>query len=235
RSKRKYEQLENLSRPVLKLAKPGDVIVDFCSGSGHLGILIAYLRKDCTVILLENKEESLNRSKLRVKKLKLDNVRFYQCNLDYFKGKFDIGMSLHACGVATDLVIQHCIKRDAIFVSCPCCYGSVQNCHHISYPRSNFFKSVIMVRDYLIIGHAADQTHDEKNVKTKQGYHCMSIIDADRKLQAEECGYTVFISKLVPENCTPKNNLLVGIPGDSFVNNCIVSVLENVNLTSSPE
>ncbi|XP_015112657.1 glutathione S-transferase C-terminal domain-containing protein homolog [Diachasma alloeum] len=233
RSKRKFQQLENLCRPVLKLAKPGDVIVDFCSGSGHLGILIAYLRKNCTVILLENKEESLNRSKLRVKKLKLDNVRFYQCNLDYFKGKFDIGTSLHACGVATDLVIQHCIRRNAVFVCCPCCYGSVQDCLNISYPRSNVFKRVIKLRDYLVIGHAADQTHDEKNLKTKQGYRCMRIIDGDRKTQAEECGYTVLITKLVPESCTPKNNLLVGIPGDEFVNNCLASALQNVRLPSS--
>lgn len=85
RLKRKFEQLENLAKPVVKIAKEGDIIVDFCSGSGHLGILIAYLLPRCSVILLENKEESLNKAKERVKNLKLDNVKFYQCNLDYFK------------------------------------------------------------------------------------------------------------------------------------------------------
>ena len=43
--------------------------------------------------------------------------------MDYFNGAFDIGVSLHACGVATDLVIQKCIQNSASFVSCPCCYG----------------------------------------------------------------------------------------------------------------
>lgn len=85
RLKRKFEQLENLCKPVIRIAKDDDVIVDFCSGSGHLGILIAYLLPRCNVILLENKEESLNKAKERVKKLKLNNVKFYQCNLDYFK------------------------------------------------------------------------------------------------------------------------------------------------------
>ena len=42
----------------------------------------------------------------RVQSLGLSNCRFYQGNMDYFKGRFDIGVSLHACGVATDLVIQ---------------------------------------------------------------------------------------------------------------------------------
>ncbi|CAK9804856.1 Glutathione S-transferase C-terminal domain-containing protein homolog [Anthophora quadrimaculata] len=211
RLKKKHEQLQNMCKPVMKLAKSGDIIVDFCSGSGHLGILVAYLLPYCTVVLLENKEESLKRAKERVKRLKLTNVEFYQCNLDYFKGHFDIGMSLHACGVATDLVIRQCIKEKAIFVCCPCCYGSLHDCHHLTYPRSNIFKSQIDQEKYIIISHAADQTHDEKNVKTKQGYECMAIVDTDRKLQAEEFGYKVYLSKFVPKTCTPKNHILVGI------------------------
>lgn len=217
RLERKQEQLQNMCKPIMKLAKAGDIIVDFCSGSGHLGILIAYRLPYCTIVLLENKEESLNRAKERVKKLKLTNMRFYQCNLDYFKGDFDIGVSLHACGVATDLVIQQCIRSRAIFVSCPCCYGSLHDCHHLTYPRSNVFKNQIKQEKYIVLSHAADQTHDEKNVKTKQGYECMAIIDTDRKLQAEEFGYRVYLSKFVPDTCTPKNHILVGIPGKETV------------------
>uniref|UniRef100_A0A6V7K2H7 Methyltransferase domain-containing protein n=1 Tax=Bracon brevicornis TaxID=1563983 RepID=A0A6V7K2H7_9HYME len=227
RSKRKFEQLENLCRPVLKLARRGDVIVDFCAGSGHLGILIAYLRQDCTVVILENKEESLNRAKLRVKKLKLENVKFYQCNLDYFRGQFDIGTSLHACGVATDLVIQHCLQRNAVFVCCPCCYGSVQDLPHLTYPRSETFKRRMQLREYLVLGHAADQTHDEANKKTKQGYQCMAVIDTDRRLQAEERGYAVVLAKLVPETCTPKNNLLVGVPEERIVDDVLSVYLKD--------
>lgn len=212
RLKRKTEQLENLCKPVLALAKAGDVVVDFCSGGGHLGILIAYMLPECEVALLENKEESLNRAKDRVKKLGLNNVRFYQCNLDYFKGDFDIGVSLHACGVATDLVIQHCLRKKAIFVCCPCCYGGVHDCHRVTYPRSDVFREKIDNRSYLVVGHSADQTHDKNNSKTEQGYKCMAVVDTDRKLHAEQFDYVVHLGKLVPDNCTPKNNLLVGIP-----------------------
>ncbi|XP_059490465.1 glutathione S-transferase C-terminal domain-containing protein homolog [Neocloeon triangulifer] len=213
RLERKGQQLENLAKAALKLAQNGDVIVDFCSGAGHLGIILAHFLPRCTVILLENKEESLKRARLRVNKLNLSNVTFYQCNLDYFKGPFDIGVSLHACGVATDLVIQRCIHQGACFVSCPCCYGSVQDNHQLSYPRSSLFQNTTLtLRDYLVIGHSADQTHDEHNHKTNQGKKCMAIIDTDRCTQAKEAGYRVHMSRLVPETCTPKNNLLVGVP-----------------------
>ncbi|XP_015432961.1 PREDICTED: glutathione S-transferase C-terminal domain-containing protein homolog [Dufourea novaeangliae] len=218
RLKRKQEQLENMCKPVMKLARAGDVIVDFCSGSGHLGILLAYMLPYCTITLLENKEESLNRAKERVKKMSLTNINFYQCNLDYFKGDFDIGLSLHACGVATDLVIQQCIRRRANFVCCPCCYGSLHDCHHLTYPRSNVFKKGMSRENYMVLSHAADQTHDEKNVKTKQGYECMAIVDTDRKILAEQFGYRVYLSKFIPMTCTPKNHILVGIPRKEITN-----------------
>ncbi|KAK7789975.1 hypothetical protein R5R35_008501 [Gryllus longicercus] len=215
RRERKSQQLENLTKAVLKVAQPGHTIVDFCSGSGHLGIVLAHLLPRCHVVFLENKEESLTRARERVKKLGLSNVSFCQCNLDYFVGHFDIGTSLHACGVATDLVIQCCIKERAVFVCCPCCYGSVQNNHIITYPRSKFFRdSPMTLREYLVLGHSADQTHDENNVKTDQGKKCMGIIDKDRCLHASEAGYFVSLAKLIPESCTPKNNLLVGIPNE---------------------
>lgn len=217
RLERKGQQLENLAKAVLKVAVPGDTIVDFCSGSGHLGIILAHFLPRCKVILLENKEESLSRARERVKKLSLPNVAFYQCNLDYYKGSFNIGVSLHACGVATDLVIQRCIEQRAVFICCPCCYGTVQNNHIVTYPRSQLFKdSSMTLREYLVIGHSADQTHDENNVKTDQGKKCMGIIDMDRCLQAKEASYEVYMAKLIPESCTPKNNLLVGIPSEKY-------------------
>ncbi|CAB0034049.1 unnamed protein product [Trichogramma brassicae] len=212
RLKRKFEQLESLCKPILKLSKKGDIIVDFCSGGGHLGILVAYLLPDCKVILLENKALSMQKAKERVGRLGLKNVIFYQCNLDYFKGSFNIGACLHACGVATDLVLQQCIQRNAAFVCCPCCYGSIQDCSRIVYPRSQLFENVLEKRNYFNLVHASDQTHDTENVKTKQGYECMTIVDTDRKVQAEESGYKVYLNKLTPETCSPKNHLLIGWP-----------------------
>ena len=43
--------------------------MDFCSGGGHLGILLAHLLPNAVVSLVENKDESLRRAMQRVEKL----------------------------------------------------------------------------------------------------------------------------------------------------------------------
>ena len=84
----------------------------------------------------------------------MSNCRFFQCNLDYFCGGFDIGVSLHACGLATDLVLAKCLSAPAgpngpagpsgpaSFVCCPCCYGAVRENHVVTYPKSGAFRKL---------------------------------------------------------------------------------------------
>ncbi|KAH8240571.1 hypothetical protein KR026_000183 [Drosophila bipectinata] len=215
RLERKRQQLENMANAVVSLAKPGDRIVDFCSGTGHLAILLALKLPKCTVIAMENKAFSLIQAQKRALELGLTNCVFYQCNIDYFVGDFDIGASLHACGTATDIVLQQCQRAKAHFVCCPCCYGSLQPMPHISYPLSEIFQQVLGTKDFLYIAHTADQAHEMGTTNCKpdttlQGLLCMAIVDTDRQLQAEEAGYEVILTRLKPEKCTPKNHLLVG-------------------------
>lgn len=213
RLQRKCQQLESMAQVIIALAKDGDKIVDFCAGGGHLGILLAFLLPNCQILLVENKKTSLDKAYKRVKSLKLANVYFYQCNLDYFNGKFDIGVCLHACGVATDLMMQKCIFHKAAFVCCPCCYGSVQPNHILSYPRSSYFSSdlKITLSSYLTLGHAADQTHGKDNPKTEQGKKCMQYVDYDRLLAAQNAGYITWLTIMNPPECTPKNHILIGV------------------------
>ncbi|KAG1658463.1 Glutathione S-transferase C-terminal domain-containing [Nymphon striatum] len=208
---RKCEQLDSMIREVNSIAKAGDIIVDFCSGGGHLGIPLAFLLPKCHIILVENKESSMSRARNRVKLLELPNISFYQGNLDYYKGKFDIGISLHACGVATDLVLQKCLEQRASFVCCPCCYGFVENTHTVEYPRSRLFeRKNISYENYLLLTHVADQT-EKKTAQYEKGRLCMQIIDSDRLHLAQEYDYKVKLTVMFPPSCTPKNHLLIGI------------------------
>ena len=64
------------------------------------------------------------------------------------------GTALHACGVATDLLLQQCINVNAAFVVCPCCYGYIQDTHTVTYPRSETFKLAnitMQVSDVIIM------------------------------------------------------------------------------------
>ena len=57
--------------------------------------------------------------------------------------------------------------------------------------------------------HTADQTHVDGD-KLAQGERAMDIVDSDRLGEAKENGYEVKLTKLRPQSCTPKNNLLIG-------------------------
>lgn len=210
RASRKCQQIENLVVLALRQTFDGCTVVDFCSGGGHVGIVIAYLRPDCSVVMIENKEESMRRARDRILALGLCNVRLYQCNMDYYIGDFDIGVSLHACGVATDLVLRKCIQRKAAFVSCPCCYGAMKGTAEVSYPLSKVFREAGMsVEDYVLLCHYADRT--ERDTPTcQQGHHCMRLVDRDRALNAEEFGYNVVLTQMCPADCSPKGLVLLG-------------------------
>nr|XP_033812588.1 glutathione S-transferase C-terminal domain-containing protein isoform X2 [Geotrypetes seraphini] len=213
RALRKQQQLNNLVSVVMKLAKPRDTIVDFCSGGGHVGIVLAHTLPSCQVVLIENKEESLLRAQERTSELGLNNIWFIQANLDYFKGKFNIGVALHACGVATDMVIEHCIRGQASFVICPCCYGFIQNTTKSTFPRSHRFREAISYKEHMILCRFADQTAVQLPSERRLiGKHCMGLVDLDRAWSAEGHGYSTQVISMEPESCSPKNNMIVGVP-----------------------
>ncbi|KAA8594731.1 hypothetical protein FQN60_011866, partial [Etheostoma spectabile] len=241
RAVRKRQQLNNLVAMVTELARPGYTIVDFCSGTGHVGIVLAHTLPDCQVILIENKEESLVRAQSRSAELGLKNIGFIQANLDYFTGPFHIGVALHACGVATDMVMEHCIQAGAAFVISPCCYGFIQNAIKFTFPRSKRFQETLTYKA-LIAQHrpstvlwegpshddvldlsvplgricvkvAADQTAVQLPPERRLiGKQCMGLVDLDRLWAAETHGYSVRVMTMEPESCSPKNNMLVGRP-----------------------
>lgn len=213
RALRKQQQLNNLVSVVANIAKPGDTVVDFCSGGGHVGIVMAYMLPSCQIILIENKEESLIRARDRSNGLKLTNIWFVHANLDYFTGKFNIGVALHACGVATDMVIEHCIIARAAFVICPCCYGFIQNTVKTTFPRSCRFQNVLSYKEHMVLCRFADQTDAQLPPERRLiGKNCMGLVDLDRAWAAEQYGYKAQVISMEPESCSPKNNMIVGCP-----------------------
>uniref|UniRef100_A0A8C3WWI4 Glutathione S-transferase C-terminal domain-containing protein n=1 Tax=Catagonus wagneri TaxID=51154 RepID=A0A8C3WWI4_9CETA len=213
RALRKQQQLNNLVYVVTNQAKPGDRIVDFCSGGGHVGIVLAHMLPSCQVILIENKELSLIRAKKRSDELGLSNIWFIQANMEYFTGIFNIGVALHACGVATDMVIEHCIKTRASFITCPCCYGFIQNTSKFKFPKSEQFKKTLSYKEHMILCRFADQTAVQLPPQRRLiGKQCMCLVDLDRARAAEEHGYSVQVISMEPESCSPKNNMIVGVP-----------------------
>ena len=178
-------------------------IVDFCSGGGHLGIFLAHQFPECQVILVETKWGSLRYAKDRIDKLGLVNTTLCLAHMGQFCGKFELGVSLHACGSATDIVIEHCLRKNAAIVSSPCCYGKIVNSSNITYPKSKqFADEIFQSGKYFTVSKLAD--HESENEMF------MKCIDIDRIKHIKDNDYQfASISKLKPLTCSPKNNLIV--------------------------
>ena len=108
-------------------AGPGPTAVDFCAGGGHLGLVLAALRPDVSVVLLDAKQQALDGAARRAAALGLPNIRTVCCSVGDFHEPFDLALALHSCGGAADAVQAAALAARASFVIAPCCYGFVQD------------------------------------------------------------------------------------------------------------
>lgn len=76
RSVRKRQQVENLACSLRSLIRDGDVVVEFGAGSGHVALVLAALFPQCSFVLLDKKEQSLNIGTL-IRFLLLDSLFLY--------------------------------------------------------------------------------------------------------------------------------------------------------------
>ena len=154
----------------------------------------------------------MRRAAERITSSGVSNITVVQCNVGRFHAPFDIGICLHGCGVATDLVLAKCVAASACFVVAPCCYGAVRNVRSVVYPRSDVFRTARLdYPEYLAVGHAADQT-ETSIAKSSQGRICMAAVDSDRCHLARQFGYTTQLCVMTPPTCSPKNHVLIGHP-----------------------
>ena len=79
RGLRKRQQIDNLVALLRQLVQPGDHIVDFCGGGGHMSIPLALAFPTCTITLLDAKLESLLLARRRLNACSLANHRVRIC------------------------------------------------------------------------------------------------------------------------------------------------------------
>jgi len=138
RQARKRQQILSLIRCIVplilsresreeSLGSRAKCLVDFCGGAGHVGLLVAWLFPKWKVLCVDVNKRSLEMGENRAKELKLTNYEIRHVDVRAFKEPFGIGVALHACGYASDLVIDTCLKARADMVISPCCVGGIQN------------------------------------------------------------------------------------------------------------
>ncbi|ETV94786.1 hypothetical protein H310_11741 [Aphanomyces invadans] len=214
RVQNKRHQVDNLAVFLQHLLRDGDRVVEFCAGSGYVALPLACLFPKCQFVLLDMKKPSLDIAHERIKAAGLTNVTVFCGKVDEYTDTFDVGIALHACGEATDMVLEKCLESTAAYVLAPCCVGKIKH-SALAYPRSSILTNVLSRHEYEIVAKAADFGHTaltltELNVARRR---CKSVIEADRNLRARETkGYTTAMYIMHPVTATPKNDILVGWP-----------------------
>ena len=218
RAPRKRQQLTNLLIFATPFLFDGCVVCDFASGCGHQTIPLAVQFPKCTFVLIDMKAQCIATAERRCSDLGLTNVRCIVGKIEDFEEPFDVGLSLHACGVASDLAQNLCLRHRAVYINCPCCVGKVVNwrANDIKYPRSLLIQNILSKTEYEQLARAGDFGHDgyDSSVKDERRLlrrRAKTMVEIDRNLYAhEQLAYKTWLFMLHPTTCTPKNDLVVG-------------------------
>jgi len=144
----------------------------------------------------------------------------------------DIGIALHACGEATDHVLRACGGQQASFIISPCCVGKLNRyksnpyIYHatstneptISYPQSSIVCQSLQQQDssekFDILAKAADYSdmNDMRTCRNATRRTAKSLLEMDRLLFMKEMYQYdhVVLSRMVPWEASPKNDILMG-------------------------
>jgi hypothetical protein len=148
---------------------------------------------------------------------KVPNLSTYFGSIQSYADDFDIGISLHACGEASDCVLRKCLEQKASWVVCSCCCGKLRrealnpyifqstggNEKEISYPQSKILSSFMNVtvdnddgddnaRRFDEIARAADYSElgDVRKPRNACRRAAKSLVEWDRLLYCKEHGDT---------------------------------------------
>ena len=216
---------------------PSCHVVDFAGGSGPLGLPLAAMLPWAKVTIVDIKDRSLAIARERAAEAKLSNVAFFHGDIRAFLEPFDIGVALHACGDASDLVIESCVAAGARFAVCPCCTGKLSSTRMnvfrhgttnanerygntvapddaatIVYPRSAAVQACLSAEEYNYLACAADVS-DAHLLEGSRGVLrrlCKAYLEHDRKLWAVDRGYACHVTRMHRPDATPKADILYG-------------------------
>ena len=192
--------LEHIEDIYEKLPREGEIkIYDLCCGKSYLSFAVYHYLTE-----IKKREVSLFGADLKrdvilwcdnlARQLSYDGMRFEVgdiSRLDYSETP-DMVISLHACDIATDIVLDTAVRLGAgVILSTPCCHNNLKtkiNCKDLKF-----------VTDYPQLS----------------GKMCEALTDALRLAKLRAGGYTVTALELTDPENTPKNTLLRAVKNNS--------------------
>ena len=199
----KFRQINKFLEHIEELyprLSPGEITVyDLCSGKSYLSFAVYHYltvikKRRITMFCVDLKRDVILYCEGLAKELGYVGMRFSvedirKISIDRAP---DMVISLHACDVATDIVLDTAVRLGAkIILSTPCC-------HRYLNSRINA-KSLEFVTAY-------------PHLKNKL---CEAITDALRLARLKAAGYSVSAPELTDPENTPKNTLLRAVKTDA--------------------
>ena len=186
-----------------KLPKDSIRICDLCCGKSYLSFAAYHYFanvKNMKVSMtgVDLKSDVIEECSKIATALNFDGLEFICMDInDYIPSENpSLVISLHACDIATDIVLNNASKWNAeVILSTPCCHHELN--HSINCPELDFIARHSMLRQKL----------------------CDAATDALRLLRLESEGYSTTTIELIDPNETPKNVMLRAIRKKGFNEN----------------
>ncbi len=170
-------------------------ICDLCCGKSYLSFAVyhyftAIRGRTVRMAGVDMKAEVMAECEAIARHLGMDGLTFTCADVALYDFGAPVHMviSLHACDIATDIVLDKATEWGArVILSTPCCHHDLNK--RLSSPALGFIAEHSMLRQKL----------------------CDAATDALRLKRLEACGYEVCALELIDPEETPKNVMLRGI------------------------
>ncbi|MBQ8369585.1 MAG: SAM-dependent methyltransferase [Clostridia bacterium] len=201
----KFRQICRFSEYIVeaekKLNREGTLYVcDLCCGKSYLSfaayhVLTAVCGRDVKMTCVDLKQSVMDFCNDVAKTAGMTGMEFLCMNIDDFTPERapDLVISLHACDIATDIVLSFASRHRAdVILSTPCCHHRLNN--DMDCPELDFIADRSILRQKL----------------------ATAATDALRLLKLEAEGYKTDATELIDPEDTPKNVMLRGVRRKNF-------------------
>ena len=187
--------IEHIDTVKDKLPKDQINIYDLCCGKSYLSFAVYYyfksiLKANVNMICVDLKSDVIEYCSDVAKRLGFDEMEFVCGDIMNYEMKLKphLVISLHACDIATDIVLNKASTNGAdVILSTPCCHHELN--HKINCKELSFVTKHSMLRQKM----------------------CDALTDSLRLLRLEGEGYKVDALELIDPEDTPKNIMLRAI------------------------
>lgn len=170
-------------------------IYDLCCGKSYLSFAVYHYfknvqRMNVNMVCVDLKEDVIEYCSNLAKRIGFEDMEFVCGDIIKYNMKLKphLVISLHACDIATDIVLNKASENGAdVILSTPCCHHELN--HKLNCSTLDFVSKHSMLRQKM----------------------CDALTDALRLLKLEALGYKVDALELIDPEDTPKNIMLRAI------------------------